>query len=153
MDKGEFGNKLDDGPEVMGTITIPATLDRIGEAIALVTTELYGRLCPSPVVHKVEVAMEELLVNVCSYAYAGQDAPGNVRVSYVYRANPHAITVELMDQGMPFDPVSREDPTKPSSIQEAKIGGLGIFMVKKTMDDLAYVYDGTNNIVAFRKSW
>lgn len=140
-------------PEATGTITIPATLDHIGEAIALVAAELNQRLCPSVVMHKVEVAMEELLVNVCSYAYAGQDAPGDVRVSYVYRADPHAITVELMDQGIPFNPVLREDPTKPSSIQEAKIGGLGIFMVKKTMDDLSYVYDGTNNIVAFRKSW
>ena len=74
-------------------------------------------------------------------------------MSYAYSTNPSAITIELRDQGTPFDPVKREDPTKPSSIQETKIGGLGIYMVKKTMDDLIYMYDHGSNVVVFKKGW
>ncbi len=140
-------------PEVTGSIKVPATLDHLGDAIALVSGELERRLCPLDVQHKVEVALEELFVNICSYAYKGQDEPGSAQVSYAYVADPSSITVELRDQGIPFDPLQRKDPTKPSSIQETKVGGLGIFMVKKTMDDFIYMRDDDTNVVVFKKGW
>ena len=91
------------------------------------------------------IALEELLVNVCSYAYADQEEPGEVQVSYVYLADPQSITIQISDQGTPFDPLTRKDPKKPESIQDMGIGGLGIFMVKRTMDDVSYEYkDGLN---------
>ncbi|MDO4798320.1 MAG: SpoIIE family protein phosphatase [Coriobacteriales bacterium] len=140
-------------PEVMDTMEVPATLDHLKEVTDPVLAVLDERLCPADIKHKVDVAIEELFVNVCRYAYADQDEPGMVRVSYTYTASPSTISVELVDQGVPFNPVTREDPTVPSNIQEAKIGGLGIFMVKKTMDDLSYRYLSGNNIVTFRISW
>ena len=140
-------------PEVTGTITLTATLDNVGEADRLVCTELDARLCPANVKHKIQVALEELFVNVCNYAYAERDEPGSVRVSYVYRADPNTMTVELVDQGAPFDPLLREDPTRPSSIQETKVGGLGIFIVRQTMDDFSYLRDGDDNVVVFSKKW
>lgn len=140
-------------PEVTGSLTVPATLDHLGEAEALVTGELERRLCPVGVLNKVAVAIEELFVNVCRYAYEGRDTPGQVTVSYAYGADPSSITVELRDSGIPFDPVELNDPTMPSSIQEAKIGGLGILMVKRTMDDFVYLRDGDQNVVVFKKGW
>jgi sigma-B regulation protein RsbU (phosphoserine phosphatase) len=140
-------------PEVTGSITLPATLDQLGVVERMINEELEKRLCPVGVMRKIEVALEELFVNVCRYAYADQREPGEVQVSYAYSTNPSAITIELRDQGTPFDPVKREDPTKPSSIQETKIGGLGIYMVKKTMDDLIYMYDHGSNVVVFKKGW
>lgn len=140
-------------PEATGSITLPATLDNLDKAMNLVCAELERRLCPASVLRKVEVAFEELFVNVCRYAYAEEPEPGEVTVSYVYSGNPRSITVELRDQGMPFDPLTRKDPTKPTTIQEAKIGGLGIFMVKKSMDEVTYRHDGDSNVVAFRKDW
>ena len=145
----EFGVSSD----AAGSIVVPATLEHLGTAERMVAEELERRLCPQGVQHKVEVALEELFVNVCSYAYAGQDAPGEVAVSYSYDVNPPTIEVELRDAGVPFNPVTREDPTKPSSIQEATIGGLGIFMVKKSVDELVYRREGNDNIVSFKKSW
>lgn len=91
--------------------------------------------------------------NVCNYAYAGQETVGNVTVSYAYGTDPSSITVELRDSGTPFDPVRRQDPTKPSSIEETSVGGLGILMVKRTMDDFIYVRDDNENVVVFRKGW
>lgn len=140
-------------PEVTGTLTVPATLEHLDEAQAVIDEELEKRLCPVSVQHKIDVAFEELFVNVCRYAYAGQREPGSVQVSYAYSVDPSAMIIELRDQGIPFDPVTREDPTKPSSIQEAKIGGLGIFMVKRSMDDLIYTYDKGSNVVVFKKGW
>ena len=140
-------------PEVTNSITVPATLDHLEEAESLIRAELEQRLCPVSVISKVEVALEELFVNVCRYAYADQKEPGQVQVSYTYGANPSAITIELRDQGIPFDPIKKEDPTKPSNAQEAKIGGLGIFMVKKSMDDFFYMRDRDSNVVVFKKGW
>ena len=140
-------------PEVTGSLTVPATLDHLGEATALVTGELEQRLCPVGVLNKVEMALEELFVNICRYAYASSNEPGTVTVSYAYGTDPSSITVELRDSGAPFDPVRLEDPTLPSSIQEAKVGGLGILMVKQTMDNLIYVRDDSENVVVFKKGW
>ncbi len=140
-------------PEVTGTLTMPAVIENLGRAREFVCDELDRRLCPASVKIKVEVALEELFVNVCRYAYADQDHPGDVTVSYVYTADPSAITIELVDQGVPFDPLSLTNPLKPDSVEDAKIGGLGIFMVKKSMDDFTYVYDGECNNVAIRKEW
>jgi sigma-B regulation protein RsbU (phosphoserine phosphatase) len=140
-------------PEASGSITVTATLDHLYDVIDLVETEMNQRLCPVGIQHKVEIALEELFVNVCRYAYADKDEPGDVTVSYVYSGENKSITVELRDSGIPFNPVTLEDPTKPSDIQEAKIGGLGIFMVKKSMDDLVYEHDGDYNVVTFTKGW
>ncbi len=140
-------------PEASGSATMPATLKHLDDAIGLVADELERRLCPLGVQHKVEVALEELFVNVCRYAYADKDEPGEVTVSYLYRGDPRSISVELRDEGTPFDPVTMVDPTKPSDIQEAKVGGLGIFMVKNSMDDLHYKHEEGQNVVTFVKGW
>ena len=140
-------------PEVRGSLTVPAVLDNLERVLALIHGELARRLCPIDVQNKVDIAIEELFVNVCRYAYADQDEPGNVTVDYIYNARPNAITIQLTDQGVPFDPLSRKDPTKPASIQEATIGGLGIFMAKKSVDDFSYVRDGDKNIVVIKKIW
>lgn len=140
-------------PEVTGSVTVDAVIENLGVATSLVNNELDARLCPVGVQHKVEVALEELFVNVCRYAYAGKDKPGTVQVRYAYGTNPSSITVELRDKGVPFDPIKRQDPTRPSSVQDAGIGGLGIFMVKNTMDDFTYMRSGDTNVTIIKKGW
>ena len=145
----EFGTP----PEASGSVTVPATLEHLKDVIDLVNGELAQRLCPIAVQNQINVALEELYVNVCNYAYAGADEPGSCQVSYVYHTNPNTMVVQLVDTGVPFDPVTQTDPTVPSSIEEAKIGGLGIMMTKRMTDDLSYLRDGNANVVAFKKSW
>ena len=140
-------------PEATGTLTLPAEIDNIGKAMDLVMSELVRRLCPISIQNKVAVALEELLVNICRYAYANEDKPGDMQISYAYSTDPSAITVELRDQGIPFDPIKREDPTTPKDIREVKVGGLGIYMVKKSMDDFVYMRDGNSNVVVIKKGW
>ncbi|MDO4806481.1 MAG: SpoIIE family protein phosphatase [Coriobacteriales bacterium] len=140
-------------PEAIGTLTVDATLDNLQQVISFVDTELGNRLCPITAQSKLDVALEELFVNVCRYAYQNQDQPGQVRIDYVYNANPNAITVSMTDWGVPFDPLAYADPAKPRSIQGATIGGLGILMAKKSTDDMSYVRDGNANVVVVRKLW
>ncbi|MBR3327630.1 MAG: SpoIIE family protein phosphatase [Atopobiaceae bacterium] len=140
-------------PEASGTLTLPATLDNLSEAVALVSDELERRLCPLSVQNRVEIALEELFVNVCRYAYAEQDEPGEVTVSYLYRGDPRSISVEIRDFGIPFDPVSYRDPAKPTHIDEMSIGGLGIFMARQSMDEFVYEREGEENVLTFSKGW
>ncbi len=140
-------------PEASGTITVEATLDHLEEIYDMIHEELAQRRCPISIQNKLDVALEELYVNVCNYAYEDQEGPGLCRVDYIYNADPDVITIQLTDWGTPFDPLTREDPTKPSSIQEAKVGGLGIFMAKQLTDDISYLRDGDANVIAFKKSW
>jgi anti-sigma regulatory factor (Ser/Thr protein kinase) len=140
-------------PEASGSAELDATLDNLGAALDLVRAELGARHCPITVQHKVDIALEELFVNVCRYAYKGQDKPGKVRVDYVYNANPSAITVCLTDWGVPFDPLASADPLAPTSADDASIGGLGILMAKKSVDDMSYLRDDDANVLVFRKVW
>lgn len=140
-------------PEASGSIELDAELSNLDAAIALVHNELAMRRCPITVQDKIDVALEELFVNVCNYAYPDQEKPGKVQVSYVYNANPNSIVISITDWGIAFDPLSHTDPTPPSSPSELKIGGLGILMAKQLTDDLSYLRDDTANVVVFRKIW
>lgn len=140
-------------PEATGSIELDAKLESLDEAFTLIRDELAARHCPITVQRKVDVALEELFVNVCRYAYKSSGKVGRVRVEYVYNANPSTITVGLTDWGVPFNPLAYGDPKRPKNPGEAKVGGLGILMAKRSTDDLSYVRDGDANVVVFRKSW
>ena len=140
-------------PEARGSLTVPATIDHLDDVYQLIHGELAHRWCPISVQHQIDIALEELYVNVCHYAYADAGELGDCRVEYIYNTDPSSITISLTDWGAPFDPLDHDDPAAPATIADAKIGGLGIFMVKRLTDDLSYIRDEDSNVVAFRKSW
>lgn len=140
-------------PQATGTLTIPATLDQLDVVFDFIHDALRDRSCPLSTQNQIDVALEELFVNVCNYAYRDAGEPGTATIEYIYNANPNSLTVAISDYGVPFDPLDHADPLTPKSIDEAKIGGLGILMVKRMTDDLSYVRDGNQNVVAFVKSW
>lgn len=120
-----------------------------------VHTELDRRLCPVCAQRQLDIALEELFVNVAHYAYpdATPDRPGEVRVSYTYGAEPPSITVEIEDEGIPFDPLSRPDAVTPKSIEDVPIGGLGILMAKRSVDEMRYERTDGTNVVTITKRW
>lgn len=149
MPASEFGLP----PKAVGTITLPATIDNLQQAFEFIHEELEKQQCPMAVQMQIDVALEELFVNVCHYAYEKANEPGDIRLDYVYKTHPRSLVVCLTDWGAPFNPLGHEDPTAPKSIAEAKIGGLGIFMAKRLTDHLSYLRDGNKNVVAFQKTW
>ena len=95
------------------------------------------------------VAAEEIFVNIAHYAYGSETGKATVRVEL--SGDPVTVTITFMDNGVPFDPLAKEDPDVTLAADERKIGGLGIFMTKKTMDDVAYEYKDGKNILQMKK--
>ena len=98
----------------------------------------------------VEVAVDELFTNIASYAYPDGDGKAVIRID---DSEKGAITITLIDWGTPFDPLKHEDPDISLLAEDRPIGGLGIFMVRKTMDDVQYEYKDGMNILTIRKHW
>ena len=142
-------------PELARTIVLPARTEELDTARAFIHEELDKRLCPMRVQNQLDVAFEELFVNVCRYAYpqATPDNPGDVRVLCAYSAEPPSVTVSIVDDGVPFDPLAKPDAVTPSDVLDVPIGGLGILMAKRSVDEMAYKRDGGSNIVTIIKKW
>ena len=142
-------------PELARTIVVPSRTEELDKVRDFVHAELDQRLCPVRAQNQLDIALEELFVNVCHYAYpeATEENPGEVRVSCSYSAEPPSVTVTIVDDGVPFDPLAKKDAVTPDDILDIPIGGLGILMAKKSVDEMRYERDGGSNIVTIIKKW
>ena len=98
---------------------------------------------------QIELAVEEIFVNIANYAYAPEIGRATVRVSV--SDDPLTVTITFIDCGVPYDPLKRSDPDVTLSAEEREIGGLGIFMTKKVMDEVAYEYKDGQNVLTLKK--
>ncbi len=96
---------------------------------------------------KVKLVMEELVVNVFSYAYP--DHIGDIEVECLLRQEPRQFCVTIRDWGAVFNPLERDTPDTQSNCEERQVGGLGIFLAKEMTDSLSYQYSGETNEVTF----
>lgn len=124
-------------------LRIPAKLEGMDVILAFVSLLLDINGCSTKARTQLRIAVEELYVNVTLYAYPDEDGWAEIRGS----VEDGIVTFTLIDAGRPFDPLAKEDPDIMLSGEERGIGGLGIFMVKNTMDEMAYEYrDGCNRL-------
>jgi anti-sigma regulatory factor (Ser/Thr protein kinase) len=133
----------------MKELNILANLDNVDEVMEFVTGELEQLNCSMKVQTQIEIAVEELFVNIANYAYNPDEGPATVRVEV--EKEPPAISITFIDEGVPYDPLAKEDPDVTLGADERQIGGLGIFMVKESMDDIDYEYKDGKNILHIRK--
>ncbi len=99
---------------------------------------------------QISVAVEEIFVNIATYAYAPEHGMATVRVEI--SEEPVTVTITFMDHGIPYDPLAKADPDLSLTADERQIGGLGIFLTKKTMDDVKYEYEDGKNILTLKKN-
>lgn len=124
-----------------------ATTDEFPNAAAFIEEELEKVNCPMKTSMQISVAFEELFVNIANYAYP--DSIGKAKVGIAI--NDGKIIIQFTDSGIKYNPLEKTDPDITLSAEERNIGGLGIFMVKKTMDDIKYEYkDGQNILTIFK---
>ena len=137
------------------TLTVPASLDELRHVKAFVSDELKRWECPSRTVKQIVISVEELFVNVAHYAYpdATPEEPGMVQVSCTVSDNPPSAVVVFADRGIPYNPLEKPDAVMPDSVEDAPIGGLGILMVKRCMDDMRYDREDGGNVVTVVKRW
>ena len=134
----------------MREITVDAAVDQIPVVTAFVNAQLAELGCSERVRIQVDVAIDELFGNIARYAYDPDTGPATVRVDV--EEDPLCVIISFIDQGIPFNPLAKEMPdTTGMKARERPIGGLGLFMVKQTMDDVAYAYEDGKNILTIRK--
>ena len=133
----------------MKELSVIANVDNIDEVMEFVTGELEQLNCSVKVQTQIETAVEELFVNIADYAYNPDEGPATVRVEV--EQDPPAISITFIDQGVPYDPLAKADPDVMLSAEDRPIGGLGIFMVKESMEDIDYEYKDGKNILHIRK--
>ena len=98
---------------------------------------------------QVELAVEEIFVNIANYAYHPE--LGEAEVDVDAGGDPPTVTIRFLDHGKPFNPLEREDVDVTAAAESRSIGGLGILLVKKSMDDVEYSYEDGKNILTIRK--
>ncbi len=126
-----------------------ARVEKLDDVMAFVDGILEEADCPMKKQLQIDVAVEEIYVNIASYAYAPGVGPATIRVALADA--PRAVTITFIDRGTPYDPLAKPDPDVTLSAEERQIGGLGIFMVKKSMDDMAYAYEDGRNVLRITK--
>jgi len=130
-------------------LTLEAKGKNLPEVLSFVEQHLEAVGCPPKAQMQIAVAAEEIFVNIAHYAYAPLSGDAVVRVETA-RA-PASVTVTFSDRGKPFDPTKRDDPDVALPAEERGIGGLGIFMTKKMMDEVSYEYRDGQNVLTLRK--
>ncbi len=134
----------------MKELTLEATIENVGTVTDFVNEQLEAFDCPMKAQMQIDVAIDELFSNIAYYAYNPDVGPATVRVEVA--EDPLSVIITFIDNGVPYDPLSKEDPDVTLSAEERSIGGLGIFMVKKTMDDISYEYNNGQNILKIKKN-
>lgn len=133
----------------MKEITVDATIDNVQTITDFVDERLEEMNCPVKAQMQIDIVIDELCSNVARYAYS--DKTGKVTVSVDTVDKPMKVWLTFTDEGVPYNPLAKEDPDITLSAEERKLGGLGIYMVKKMMDEFHYEYKDGKNIVTVCK--
>lgn len=131
----------------MQEIRIKAVTGNLGEVTGFVDRILEENNCSMKTQMKIDVALEEIFVNIANYAYA----PGVGEVIVKCGVENGAVCIIFVDGGKPFNPLERSDPDITLCAQERQIGGLGIYLVKKYMDSVYYEYTEKMNKLTVTK--
>ena len=127
-----------------------AEVENLPEVLSFLEAHLEAADCSMKAQMQITVAAEEIFVNIASYAYAPGTGTATVRLEI--SGAPKAAVITFLDSGTPFDPLAKEDPDVTLSAEERDIGGLGIYMTKKTMDEVRYEYKDGQNILTLIKT-
>ena len=134
----------------MKELTLTAAVDKLPEATAFIDEQLEAVECSMKAQAQIDMVIDELFSNIAYYAYAPNTGDATVRFDFDEPTRTAVIT--FIDSGVPYNPLEKEDPDIKLSAQEREVGGLGIFLVKKTMDEIRYERrDGFNILSIYKK--
>lgn len=127
----------------------PAKTESLPDVLGFVEETLEEYDCSMKMQSSICVAIEEVFVNVAHYAYG--DADGDVSLGICFEESNREVTFRMADKGIPFNPLEKPDPDITLSAEERGIGGLGIFITKKTMETVTYAYENGENVLTMIK--
>jgi anti-sigma regulatory factor (Ser/Thr protein kinase) len=131
----------------MEQITLPARIDHLTDVFSFVENAARNAGLNDKQLNNLNIAVEEIFVNIARYAYPSGEGGVTVSVS----ADADKLIIEFKDCGMPYNPLAKPDPDTSSSADEREIGGLGIYMVKQMMDSVKYRHESGKNILTLEK--
>ena len=144
-----FDYKPKQGGVQMINKTFPAKVEALSDVLGFVDETLESYECSMKIQTAIGVAVEEVFVNIAHYAYG--EGEGDMTLGIDFDVESREITFRMTDKGTPFDPLKKPDPDITLSAEEREIGGLGIFITKKTMDSVTYAYENGKNILTMTK--
>ncbi len=127
----------------------PADDKYLNDVMLLIEDELNRVGASLKIITQVKICVEEIFVNIAHYAYT--DGNGEAVISVLYDEKENTVTFIFEDEGIPYNPLSRKDPDITLTAEERGIGGLGIYICKKTMDDIQYEYVNNKNVLKMTK--
>ena len=130
-------------------LTLDARVENISEVTAFIDAELERLDCPLKAQTQIDIAIDELFSNIAFYAYAPNVGLATVRCAYDQQSGMVSIT--FLDHGIPYDPLEKTDPDTTLAAENRSVGGLGIFLVKKTMDEIQYQRCNDQNVLTIKK--
>ena len=133
----------------MQEITMKAVIDNIPAVTEFIDAQLEAVDCPMKAQMQIDMAIDEIFSNISRYAYP--DGPGSATVRLSFDEGSRMFSICFEDQGIPFDPLKQEEPDTTLDTEARAIGGLGIFLVRKTMDEVSYQYRDGCNILCLKK--
>ena len=134
----------------MSQLTVKAAIESLSTVMRFVNQLLEENHCDIKAKMKLNIAVDELFSNIAYYAYP--DSEGEATVIAAFDAPRRIMTLTFIDSGIPYNPLAKEDPDIMLPAEERNIGGLGIFIVRKTMDNMTYAYrDGRNVLTIMKK--
>lgn len=134
----------------MKELTVDAAIENIETVTNFINEELEQLNCPMKAQIQIDVAIDELFGNIARYAYNPETGKATVRIEV--DKSPLSVIITFIDHGKPFDPLSAATPDITLSAEERGIGGLGIFLVKKSMDLVEYEFENGHNILKIKKN-
>lgn len=137
----------------MNEITVKALNENVDKVVDFINAELEAKDCPIKAQTQIDVAIDELFSNIANYAYGGEEGDAIIQISFEQENDGQGdiCVIKFIDSGKPYNPLEKDDPDTSLSAEERGIGGLGIFIVKKTMDDMQYEYKDSQNILTIKK--
>ena len=133
----------------MQELTIDATVENIPAVTDFVDKQLEAHGCSMKAQMQIDIAIDELFSNIAHYAYDPGAGTATVRVELT--EEPRSAIITFIDNGAPYDPLKEKDPDTALSAEERQIGGLGVYMVKKSMDAVEYEYKDGRNVLRITK--
>ena len=106
--------------------------------------------CSKRTVMQLDLIVEEIFVNIASYAYAPNT--GSAKILLEINPEPLSVTLTFIDTGVPYNPLSNSDPDISLAAEDRQIGGLGIFLTKKLVNEISYQHEDGQNILQLTKT-
>lgn len=131
-------------------IVVEASIENIEKVTAFVDEKLDEIGCPVKAKMQIDIAIDELFSNISYYAY--NPDKGMAAISIEVMDDPMAVVLTFSDNGIPYDPLLSKNPDTGLSAEEREVGGLGIYIVKNSMDDITYEYKDGKNILKVKKN-